>query len=119
MMSAVPKADVVITNPTHFSVALRYEAHSMTVPRVVAKGIDEVALRIRQIAGVHNVLTVAAPSLARALYFSTRIDAEIPAGLYRAVAQVLAYVYQLRTGSDADQVPPLPADLPIPEEFER
>ena len=119
MMEAVPKADVVITNPTHFSVALRYQADRMTAPRVVAKGMDEVALRIRQIAGAHKVTQVAAPSLARALYFSSRIDAEIPAGLYRAVAQVLAYVYQLRAHAETGDRPPVLSDVPIPKEFER
>ena len=118
MMEAVPDADVVITNPTHFAVALRYDQFSMQAPVVVAKGADLVALRIRSVADENHVTIVSAPPLARALYASTEIDQEIPAGLYVAVANVLSYVYQI----DAVQYgngskPEMPTDLPIPEEL--
>lgn len=96
MMQAVPEADVIITNPTHFAVALKYDESRGAAPIVLAKGMDEVALRIRELAKSHDVLIVESPRLARAVYASTEIDAEIPAGLYLAVAQVLTYVYQLR-----------------------
>lgn len=96
MMDDVPKADVVITNPTHYAVALKYDGKSMSAPRVVAKGVDQVALKIREIAVAHKVEVVGSPPLARAVYHSTEIGEEIPAGLYMAVAQVLAYVFQLR-----------------------
>ncbi len=96
MMEAVPTADVVVTNPTHFAVALKYEAGKMRAPRVVAKGVDEIALAIRDVAGKHRVSIVEAPPLARALYRHAQIDQEIPVKLYAAVAQVLSYVYQLK-----------------------
>ena len=92
----VPKADVVITNPTHFAVALKYTEGAMRAPRVVAKGKDLMASRIRDIARAAGVPLFSAPPLARALYSSTRLGQEIPAGLYKAVAQVLAYIYQLQ-----------------------
>ncbi len=96
MMQDVPTADVVITNPTHFAVALKYDEHCPGAPRVVAKGRDMVAARIREIAEEHGVPLFAAPPLARALFHSTDIGHEVPAGLYTAVAQVLAYIFQLR-----------------------
>jgi flagellar biosynthetic protein FlhB len=96
MMEAVPTADVVITNPTHYAVALKYEAGAMRAPKVVAKGVDEMALRIRELAGTHKVALVEAPPLARALYRQAKVDQEIPVKLYAAVAQVLSYVYQLK-----------------------
>jgi len=117
MMEEVPKADVVITNPTHYAVALRYDQDKMKAPRVVAKGSDLVAARIRAVASEHRVPIFSAPPLARALYFSTEIGHEIPAGLYVAVAQVLAYVYQLKTWAPGGARPEPPADLPVPEEF--
>jgi flagellar biosynthetic protein FlhB len=95
MMEELPTADVVITNPTHFAVALRYEDNSMGAPKVIAKGKDLVAARIREIAQEHNVPLFSAPPLARALFRSTEIGDEIPGRLYTAVAQVLAYIYQL------------------------
>lgn len=117
MMEEVPKADVVIVNPTHFAVALKFD-DGMSAPRVVAKGADRVAMRIRQLAGEHEVTIFSAPPLARALYFNTEIGQEIPAGLYMAVAQVLAYVYQLRSTDElADHLPVPPSDLPVPKEF--
>lgn len=96
MMEDVPDADVVITNPTHFAVALKYDDGSMGAPRVVAKGKDLIAARIRELAEEHSVPLFSAPPLARALFRSTRIGQEVPAALYTAVAQVLAYVYQVR-----------------------
>ncbi|CAN5275856.1 flagellar biosynthesis protein FlhB [soil metagenome] len=98
MMAAVPQADVVITNPTHYAVALRYAEGSMRAPIVVAKGVDLTAARIREIAAEHKVMLVEAPPLARALFRNAEIDAEIPGPLYSAVAQVLAYVFQIRAG---------------------
>lgn len=95
MMADVPTADVVITNPTHYSVALKYDTEGMNAPVVVAKGVDETALKIREIAKEHNVPQMQAPPLARALYTHTKIGDEIPEGLFVAVAQVLAYIYQL------------------------
>lgn len=95
MMAEVPTADVVITNPTHFAVALRYEAASMAAPRVVAKGADLLALRIRDLAREHTVPVVENPPLARSLYRSVEVGGEVPSELYAAVAEVLAYVYQV------------------------
>lgn len=118
MMEDVPQADVIITNPTHFAVALRYAAEEMDAPRVTAKGADLVASRIRQVATANDVEIIEAPRLARALYFSTEIGQSIPAGLYVAVAQILAYVFQLRQGG-AVPVAPRTDKLPIPTELER
>lgn len=96
MMESVPTADVIVTNPTHYAVALRYEEGRMGAPRVVAKGTDDVAARIRELGVQHEVLCVESPQLARALHKYADIEQEVPVALYRAVAQVLAYVYQLR-----------------------
>lgn len=96
MMEKVPGADVVVTNPTHYAVALKYAAGGMRAPRVVAKGAGPIAQRIRELAVENRVTLVSAPPLARALYRGVDLDAEIPAALYAAVAQVLTYVYQLR-----------------------
>jgi len=95
MMQDVPDADVVITNPTHYAVALKYSSDSMGAPLLVAKGFDEVAFKIREIAKEHKVPVIESPALARSLYTYTAIGKEIPEGLYIAIAQVLAYVYQL------------------------
>lgn len=111
MMLEVPKADVVITNPTHFAVALRYDEKRMRAPVVVAKGADLIATRIREIATEHLVPIFEAPPLARALHAHVDIDAEIPASLYVAVAQVLTYIYQLRAARRAGGAPPTPPDL--------
>ena len=122
MMAEVPKADVVVTNPTHYAVALRYDQQGMRAPVVVAKGADRIAAEIRERAREAGVPRFSAPPLARALYFSTRLDQEIPAGLYVAVAQVLAYVYQLRTARPRDGAaghPEPPTDLPVPEDLLR
>lgn len=96
MMAEVPTADVVVTNPTHFAVALRYDEARNRAPIVVAKGADEVAARIRELAGQHQVPIFEAPPLARVLFRSVDLNKEIPAGLYVAVAQVLTYIFQLR-----------------------
>jgi len=111
MMQEIPKADVVVVNPTHYSVALRYDERRMRAPVVVAKGVDAVALRIREIAAEHRVPIFEAPPLARALYRSVDIGAEIPASLYVAVAQVLTYVYQLRAARRTGEVPPVPPKI--------
>lgn len=118
MMEEVPKADVIVTNPTHYAVALRYDAKKNAAPLVVAKGADEVAQQIIRIGAHHRVMTFAAPPLARAIFHSTRVGSEIPAGLYVAVARVLAYVFQLRAKPGSRDVQP-PADLPIPDELRR
>jgi flagellar biosynthetic protein FlhB len=97
MMNKVPGADVVIVNPTHFAVALKYDPKNMRAPRVVAKGRDLVAANIRRIAEEHRVAIFESPKLARALYKSTDLNEEIPAGLYVAVAQVLSYIFRIRT----------------------
>jgi flagellar biosynthetic protein FlhB len=119
MMSEVPKADIVVTNPTHFAVALKYVDNDMRAPRVVAKGSDLVAARIRELARENNVAILEAPPLTRALFKHTRLGDEIPAGLYTAVAEVLAWVYQLkRWKSEGGEAPRTPVDLPIPESLE-
>ncbi len=97
MMHKVPAADVVIVNPTHFAVALKYDPKTMRAPRVLAKGLDLVAQNIRRIAEEHRVPVFESPKLARALYRSTDLNKEIPAGLYVAVAQVLSYIFRVRT----------------------
>jgi len=119
MMEEVPKADVIVTNPDHYAVALRYEQGSMGAPRMLAKGVNETAARIRDLGSEHAITLLRAPPLARALYFSTRIGDEIPEGLYLAVAQVLAYVYRLREQKPGEETPPQPVDLPIPDELRR
>jgi len=120
MMQAVPEADVVITNPTHFAVALKYDGDKGGAPRLVAKGGDFVALKIREIAQEHKVTVLESPALARAVYYSTELDQEIPAGLYLAVAQVLAYVYQLRQYRSGKGRRPDPLNnLPIPPDLRR
>jgi len=106
MMQEVPKADVIITNPTHFAVALRYDDKRMRAPSVVAKGADEVAARIREIAKEHAVPMFEAPPLARVLYRNVDLGQEVPAALYVAVAQVLGYIFQLRNASRSGLQPP-------------
>ena len=120
MMQAVPQADVVITNPTHFAVALKYDPEKGSAPLLLAKGGDFLALKIREIAQEHKVMVLESPALARAVYYSTELDQEIPAGLYLAVAQVLAYVYQLRQyqAGKGKRPGPLP-DFPIPADLRR
>jgi flagellar biosynthetic protein FlhB len=97
MMHKIPGADVVVVNPTHFAVALKYDPSKMRAPRVLAKGVDIVAANIRRIAEEHRVPVFESPKLARALYRSTDLDKEIPAGLYMAVAQVLSYIFRIKT----------------------
>lgn len=120
MMQAVPQADVVITNPTHFAVALKYDPDKGGAPVLLAKGGDFLALKIREIAQEHQVMVLESPALARAVFYSTELDQEIPAGLYLAVAQVLAYVYQVRQyrAGKGKRPGPLP-DLPIPPDLQR
>ena len=117
MMEAVPMADVVVTNPEHFSVALRYDSERAGAPVVVAKGADQVALKIREIANAHKVLILPAPTLARAIYYTTEIEQEIPGPLYLAVAQVLAYVFQLKTYRPGFGRRPVLPDLPVPSDM--
>ena len=120
MMEDIPDADVVVTNPTHYAVALRYDREGDGAPTVVARGADLIAGQIRKVAAANDVAIVEAPPLARALYFNTEIGQEIPAGLYVAVAQLLAYVYQLKTMQAAGKdEPPPPVDLPVPDELLR
>jgi len=118
MMSAVPKADVVVTNPTHFAVALKYESGTMGAPTVVAKGMNLIAQRIRELADENQVPVLEAPPLARALYRHTDVGEQIPAPLYTAVAEVMAYVYQLNQFaiSAGNLLPPVaPATIAVPE----
>lgn len=117
MMASVPKADIVVTNPTHFAVALSYQA-GMNAPKVIAKGTGAIALKIREIAGEHRVPLLEAPPLARALYRHAELDSEIPATLYTAVAEVLAYVYQLNLWKkEGGNYPVPPRHLPVPPEL--
>ena len=119
MMAAVPKADLVVMNPTHYAVALKYDDQRMGAPRVVAKGADLIALKIRDLAKDSKVPVLEAPVLARALYAHAEVDHEIPAALFAAVAQVLAYVYQLRAAMSGKV--PMPGELPpldVPAELD-
>lgn len=114
MMAAVPGADVVVTNPTHYAVALKYSAGRMRAPKVVAKGADVIAASIRDLAREHRIPLVSAPPLARALYRSVELDQEIPAQLFQAVAQVLTYVYQLRNWRGGTPYPSSPEVGAVP-----
>jgi flagellar biosynthetic protein FlhB len=119
MMEAIPDADVVVTNPEHYSVALKYDQFSRSAPVVIAKGVDEVAMNIRKVAIAHDVPILQAPPLARALYHTTKLDHEIPSELYLAVAQVLAYVFQLHEYRKGRAAKPKPiGDLPIPDSMQ-
>ena len=121
MMKSVPEADVVITNPTHYAVALKYDQDRGAAPIMVAKGADFVAMKIREVAEANDVPVLSSPALARAIYYSTEIEDEIPAGLFKAVAEVLAYVFQLKRHKGQQGPAPgrLSSDLPIPEELRR
>ncbi|MHC8321642.1 flagellar biosynthesis protein FlhB [Pseudomonas sp. GB2N2] len=121
MMAAVPEADVVITNPTHYAVALKYDPEKGGAPMLIAKGSDFLALKIREIAVANEVLLLESPALARSIYYSTELEQEIPGGLYLAVAQVLAYVYQIRQhrAGKGKRPEPLKDDLPIPPDLRR
>ena len=118
MMEAVPEADVVITNPTHYAVALKYDHGSMAAPVVVAMGKDLIALKIREIAEFHDIEIFEAPPLARALYANGKLDQEIPAHLYFAVAQILAFVFQLRIARDQGTEMPQRPDPYMPTDEE-
>jgi flagellar biosynthetic protein FlhB len=118
MMSNVPSADVIITNPTHYAVALKYKPESMATPILLAKGGDNIALKIREIAKAHGIEIIESPVLARAIFHTTDLDNEIPAGLYLAVAQVLAYVFQLRSyRKGRGQKPKYPSNLNVPRDM--
>lgn len=121
MMQDVPKADVIITNPTHYAVALRYDQAKSGAPVMVAKGADLIAQQIRMVGQHHEIPQLSAPPLARAIFYNTEIGEEIPAGLYIAVAQVLAFVFQLRRYRNRGGNKPHlnTEDLPIPDEFRR
>ena len=120
MMAAIPDADVIITNPTHYAVALKYDPEKGGAPMLLAKGSDFLALKIREIGDKHNILLLESPALARSIYYSTELEQEIPAGLYLAVAQVLAYVYQIRQYQAGKGKRPDPlSDLPIPPDLRR
>lgn len=119
MMAEIPKADVIVTNPTHYSVVLKYEDGKMRAPRVVAKGSHLLALKIREIGQQHNIPLLEAPPLARALYHHAELGDEIPQTLYNAVAEVLAYVYQLRRHREyGGKAPSLPDVLEVPAELD-
>jgi flagellar biosynthetic protein FlhB len=119
MMAEVPKADVIVTNPTHYAVALIYKAELMSAPKVVAKGSYLLAQRIREIGEEHGIPILQAPPLARALYKHAELDQEIPSGLFAAVAEVLAYIYQLRSYNEGvGAAPEQPKDLPVPNELD-
>jgi len=119
MMQDVPTADVVITNPTHYAVALKYDQDSMGAPVVVAKGADEVAFKIMEVAREYKVEVLRTPPLTRAVYHNSEIGEEIPDGLYMAIAQVLAYVFQLRQFRKGRGPKPGMPDFPIPPEMRR
>ena len=112
-VGAVPRADLVVMNPTHYAVAIRYDDATMNAPRVIAKGADLIALKIRDVAKEHQIPVLQSPMLARALYAHAEIDHEIPSALYTAVAQVLAYVYQLKAAMAGRGA--MPGDVPTPE----
>jgi flagellar biosynthetic protein FlhB len=119
MMAAVPTADVVVVNPTRYAVALRYDEGKMRAPRVVAKGMHLIAGRIRELAETHRVPVLQAPPLARALYRHAEIGDEVPAALYAAVAEVLAWVFQLRRYAQAGgPAPAAPVDIAVPAELD-
>ncbi|WP_144964626.1 flagellar biosynthesis protein FlhB [Pseudomonas sp. DE0010] len=122
MMAAVPQADVIITNPTHYAVALQYDPENgNSAPLLLAKGSDFMALKIREIGAEHKIQILESAALARAIYYSTEVEHEIPAGLYLAVAQVLAYVFQIRQyhAGKGKRPDPLKTDLPIPSDLQR
>jgi flagellar biosynthetic protein FlhB len=118
MMAEVPQADVIVTNPTHYAVALRYDPERMQAPLVVAKGKNLIAANIREIGAAHQVPLIEAPVLARAIYFNTEINQQIPAALFLAVAQLLAYVFQLHAyREDGGDIPKPPEEYPVPDEL--
>jgi flagellar biosynthesis protein FlhB len=112
-VAAVPKADFVVMNPTHFAVAIRYDEKTMHAPQVISKGADLIAMRIRDLARTHAIPVLQSPMLARALYANAEIGQDIPSSLYTAVAQVLAYVYRLKAALRGEA--PMPGEPPVPE----
>ena len=119
MMAEVPKADVIVTNPTHYAVALRYDPDTMAAPVLVAKGKNLIAANIREIGEAHSIPRIEAPVLARAIYFNTELDHPIPKGLFLAVAQLLAYVFQLRAYREqGGDIPQQPDEFPVPEDLQ-
>lgn len=119
MMAEVPNSDVVITNPTHYSVAIKYDFKAGSAPMVIAKGVDEMAIHIRKIAKEHQIEIIPSPALARSIYYTTEVNDEIPEELFAAVAQVLAFIFQLNEHKKgrAKTPTPLTKKLPIPDEF--
>ncbi len=119
MMAEVPNADVIVVNPEHYAVAVKYDISRSSAPFVLAKGVDEVAFKIREIAREYEIPIVSAPPLARAIYHTTKIDQQVPEGLFTAVAQVLAYVFQLKQyqRGKGRRPTPLPLNQPIPDEL--
>ena len=111
-VNAVPKADFVVMNPTHFAVAIKYDEKTMRAPQVISKGADLLALKIRDLAKSHSIPVLQSPMLARALYANAELDQDIPSALYTAVAQVLAYVYRLRAAMKG--LGPMPGEIPQP-----
>ena len=111
-ITAVPRADFILMNPTHFAVAMRYDEKEMSAPQVISKGADLLAMRIRDIAKEHSIPVVQSPMLARALYAHAELDQPIPASLFTAVAQVLAYVYRLKAALRGEA--PMPQTVPEP-----
>jgi len=120
MLADVPEADVIITNPEHFAVAVKYDSARNGAPMVLAKGVDELAMRIREVGRAHRIVQVQSPPLARALFYTVQIGGEVPQALYVAVAQVLAYVYQLKSYRSG-VVPEVPVyrEARIPQEFRK
>jgi flagellar biosynthetic protein FlhB len=119
MMQDVPDSDVVITNPTHYSIALKYDAAAGGAPVLSAKGIDEMALHIRTIAKEHQIEIIQSPALARSLYYTAEVGDDIPEELFAAVAQVLAFIFQLNEHKKGKAKKPTPVakNLPIPDDF--
>ncbi|WP_418139045.1 flagellar type III secretion system protein FlhB [Marinomonas sp. RS-M-Aa-14] len=118
MMSDVPNADVIITNPTHFSVALKYDQAGGRAPILLAKGGDFIALKIREVGNHYDIPVIQSPALTRAIYHHTEIGDEIPQGLFKVVAQLLAYVYQLRNARTGAPRPESMPNLDVPDEFQ-
>jgi flagellar biosynthetic protein FlhB len=118
MMSDVPQADVIITNPTHFSVALQYDQNGGKAPVMLAKGSDFIALKIREVGNHYDIPVIQSPTLTRAIFHHTEIGEEIPQGLFKAVAQLLAYVYQLRNARNGAPRPDVMPSLEVPDEFQ-
>jgi flagellar biosynthetic protein FlhB len=119
MMSNVQKADVIITNPTHYSVAIQYKEGDMRAPVLLAKGSDTIALRIREIAKEHEILILESPKLARAIYANTELDSEIPESLYLAVAEILAFVFQVKNfNGRSGSYPTQPHNIFVPDELD-